>query len=88
MLKINSILLFMVFMRIISGIIELGAALTMYYSNNIRTAVKINALLGMIGPLILMLVTFLGIIELKEELSPVNIVLILTGVSLILIAAT
>jgi len=84
--KIQNILMAMVFMRILSGLIELSAALLMHYFNNVSTAIRINAILGLIGPIILIIVTSLGLIEIREQINYFNLLLIFIGVSLILIA--
>lgn len=63
----------------------MGAAYLMYYFKNINTAVKINAFLGLIGPLILILVSFFGLFELSSKLNIKNLIFITIGVILILI---
>lgn len=84
-MKINNILYVMICLRLVSGLIEMGAAYLMYYFKNINTAIKINAFLGLIGPLVLILVTFMGLIELSSKVNPKNLILIGIGVFLILI---
>ncbi|MFW6278861.1 MAG: DUF2619 domain-containing protein [Bacillota bacterium] len=86
MFKINSVLLAMIIIRIISSIIELTAAFLMYFFDNIETAIRINAILGIVGPVILILVTFLGLIEISHQLSIKKMILIFVGVSLIFLA--
>lgn len=75
----------MIFLRVFSGLMEMGAAYLMYYFKNINTAVKINAFLGLIGPLILILVSFFGLFELSSKLNIKNLIFITIGVILILI---
>ncbi|MFW5998488.1 MAG: DUF2619 domain-containing protein [bacterium] len=81
---ISKILLSMILIRMLSSFIELSAAALMYYFKNVETAIRINAVLGLIGPIILILVTFLGLVELRADLSIKNIILIGLGVSLII----
>lgn len=75
----------MILIRILSSFIELSAAFLMFHFKNVETAIRINAILGLIGPIILIIVTFLGLIELRSELSMKNIILIGLGVSLIIL---
>ena len=82
---LNNILYVMVLLRIISSLIELSAAGLMYYFKSIETAIRINALLGLVGPLILILVSFLGLVGICNQLSLKNIILIGTGVILIIL---
>ncbi len=88
MFKLQNILLAMVFMRILSGLIELSSALLMYHYNDVRIAIRINAILGLVGPIILIIVTTLGLIEIREQINYSNLLLIFIGVFLILIATT
>ncbi|NLW23762.1 MAG: YqhV family protein [Clostridia bacterium] len=80
-----SIVLGMGLLRIISGLIELSAAFLMLYFNRVETAFKINACLALIGPLILISVTSLGLIGLADKVSLRQIIVILCGVALIFI---
>lgn len=82
---IERILFAMISIRIISSIIEMCAAYLMFHFKSITTAIRINAILGLIGPVILMMVTFLGLIGISNQLSLVRIIIIGLGVCLILI---
>ncbi len=82
--KISGILLTMILLRLTSSFIELIAAYLMFYFKKIETAIKINAILGLVGPVVLMLVTFIGLVGLSNQLSIKNILLIAVGVLLIL----
>ena len=76
------IVLGMALLRIISGLIELSAAGLMLYFNKVETAFKINACLAIIGPIIMLTVTSLGLVGLAgKPLS--KLVIILCGVVLI-----
>ncbi|MDI3548041.1 MAG: hypothetical protein PWR10_1693 [Halanaerobiales bacterium] len=85
MFKIENLLYAMIFIRVISSLIELSAAYLMYYFKSIETAIRINAILGLIGPMILILVTFIGLVGISSQLSLKNLILIALGVSLILL---
>ncbi|MFP4660828.1 MAG: DUF2619 domain-containing protein [Halanaerobiales bacterium] len=84
-MKISNLLYVMILLRVLSSMIEMGAACLMFYFKNIETAIRINALLGLFGPLILILVTFIGLVGISTELNIKNLLLIATGVILILI---
>ncbi len=70
-------------LRALSGLIELSAALLMVYFNDVATSLKINALLAIIGPSIMILVTTLGLIGISNQVSPWKMLTILLGVILI-----
>ncbi len=72
-------------LRILSSLIEAAAALTMFYYNDIRIALGINAVLGLVGPVILIGVTATGLYSLADELSAGRILLVLAGVFLIIL---
>ncbi|WP_366923513.1 YqhV family protein [Metallumcola ferriviriculae] len=73
----------MAFMRVFSGCIEISAALLMLYFNRVETAVKINAGLALVGPIILFLVMSLGLLGLAGKLPISKMVYVLLGVALI-----
>lgn len=77
----------MALLRLIAGSIEISGSLLMLKFQRIETAIQINALLGLIGPSIFIMVSALGIIGLAGKLSYAKLILIGTGVLLILIAA-
>ena len=85
MQNISRILLIMISMRLLSSFIEFSAALLMLYLKNIESAIRINAVLGLVGPFILIIVTFLGLIEISDQLNFKNLILICLGVLLILL---
>jgi hypothetical protein len=72
-------------LRILSGSIELLAAFLILYTNQVETALKINALLAMIGPTIMIIVTSLGLIGIAGNISLTKMIIILCGVTLIFI---
>lgn len=75
----------MAVMRIISGVIELTAATLMIRANQVDTALRINALLGFVGPTVLTLVSFIGLAGLAAEISPGRMLLTIAGIFLILL---
>lgn len=82
MLKDNSVLA-MAALRFLSGILELGAALLILRYNRIDTALRINGLLAVIGPTILLLGITVGIAGLTGRLPVGRLLLIYMGVFLI-----
>ncbi|HHX24264.1 MAG: DUF2619 domain-containing protein [Tepidanaerobacteraceae bacterium] len=81
----DPILTSMAIMRVISSLIELTAAFLFLKGKSVQTALRINASLGLIGPLIFMGVSLLGITSLSGKVSFIRLVIILTGVLLVLI---
>lgn len=80
----KKVLMMMISIRILSSMIELTAAYFMHYFNNVKIAIRINAILGFIGPLILITVTFLGLANISYRLPLWKIIMTATGVILIL----
>jgi len=71
--------------RLISGMIEFSAALLMLKLNRVEDAIKVNALLAFIGPVILLTVTGIGLAGLAGKTDPRKMVIIATGVILIFV---
>ncbi len=80
------IVLGMALLRILAGCIELAAAALMLRFNEVEAAFRINALLGLIGPLIFLTVSSLGLVGLAASMSAGSILLVLLGVALIFLA--
>lgn len=83
MSKIWSIALAMGLLRLLSGCIELSAGTLMIYFNKVETALKINAVLALIGPTIMIVVTSLGLLGISGNVSLGKMLFILCGVALI-----
>lgn len=73
----------MALLRMLSGLIELTAALLMLKLGRVESAFKINATLAMIGPTIMILVTTLGLVGLSGKISYQRMAVIFLGVVLI-----
>lgn len=80
-----TIALVMGFIRVLSGTLELCAGLLIMHFNNVETAIKINAVLAVIGPTVLILVTTLGLAGIADKVSLSKMLIILSGVTLIFI---
>lgn len=75
----------MALLRILSGSIELTAAFVMLRFNDVQKALVINSMLALVGPLILISTTTIGLVGLSDKLSPVKFIWIVAGVSCLLI---
>lgn len=75
----------MALLRTISGLIEITAALLILRLHRVETALRINALLGLVGPVIFLLVSVLGLIAVTVKLSPYKIGLVVIGIILVLL---
>lgn len=70
-------------LRFFSSLIEMTAAYLMLKFNRVDTALKINAILALIGPTIMMIVTALGLWGLAGKMAPHKFFIVLAGVVLI-----
>ena len=73
----------MALLRLLAGSIEITAALLMVKFGRVQTAIKINGVLGLIGPIILTLVSSLGIIGLAQQIPLSQLLTVALGVALI-----
>lgn len=76
-------LLGMCLLRVLSGCIEISAAMLMWHLGSIPVALRINGVLGLCGPVVLLAATGLGLSSLACQVPPSRLLLILAGVSLI-----
>jgi hypothetical protein len=74
----------MALLRLISGSIELFAAFLMFKFNSIDKAIIINSSLALIGPIILILTTTIGLLGIVEKVSFTKLIFIFLGVGMIL----
>ena len=77
---LNKIVLSMALLRMLSGSIEICAALMMLRFNQIEKALVINSSLALVGPLILILTTTIGLVGMSDKLSPSKFVWVAAGV--------
>lgn len=75
----------MVILRMISGVIEITAASLMLKFNAVDKALMINAALAVVGPIILITTMSIGLIGVADKLSFSKLMLIGCGVLFILI---
>lgn len=71
-------------LRILSALIELSAAIVMLLLNDVRKALAVNAFLAIVGPTVLITTMSIGLISLADELSLSKLLFIGLGVGLIL----
>ncbi|MEC0243451.1 YqhV family protein [Paenibacillus dokdonensis] len=72
-------------LRVLSGGIEIAAALYMLRLAQVDKALAVNSLLAFVGPTVLILTTSIGLIGLADKLSWGKIAWIFVGVSCLLI---
>lgn len=82
---ISKILLSMGMLRLLSGSIEILAAILILRANQIEKALLINSGLALVGPFILLMTTTIGLVGVAEKLSFSKMVWLLVGVSCIFI---
>ncbi|MNJ50456.1 YqhV family protein [Paenibacillus fonticola] len=71
--------------RIISGSIEIIAALVMFRLGRIDKALAVNAMLAFVGPTVLMVTTMIGLAGIADKLSWNKMIWIGCGISCLLI---
>lgn len=79
----DKIVMAMAAVRLLSATIEFSAAMLMLYFNRVEDAFRINALLALVGPTVLLTVTTLGLVGLAGKVSPQGMACIILGVALI-----
>jgi len=70
--------------RVISGIMEILAALIILRLGKVESALRINAFLGLIGTLVYVIVGVLGIFAIAVKLSPLKVIVLTLGTLLVL----
>ncbi|MDQ0154063.1 YqhV family protein [Robertmurraya andreesenii] len=74
----------MALLRMLSGSIEIFAAFLFLKVNEVEKALIINSSLALIGPIILILTTTIGLFGVAEKVSLTKMLWIICGVGLIL----
>lgn len=72
-------------LRVLSGSIEIFAAILMIKFNQIEKALLVNTGLALVGPFILLLTTTIGLLGMADRLNIWKMVWILAGVTCIFI---
>lgn len=74
----------MALLRMLSGSIEIIVAMLFLKYNNVEKALVLNSSLALVGPIILILTTTIGLVGIAEKISFMKILWIFTGVAFIL----
>lgn len=82
---LNKIVMGMASLRLFSGSVEIIAALIMLRLNQIDKALVVNSSLALVGPLILIATTTLGLVGLSDKLSLDKFIWVLAGVACLMI---
>ena len=82
---LNKFVVSMASLRILSGSIEIIAAFIMLRLNQIDKSLLVNSALAVVGPLILISTTSIGLIGMADKLSFGKFLWVLLGVSCIFI---
>ncbi len=75
----------MALVRVISGLLEISVAVIFLKLGKVQSALRLNTFLGLIGPLVFLVVSALGIAAIAVKLSWPKIILISLGIILVLI---
>ncbi|WJH34300.1 YqhV family protein [Paenibacillus aurantius] len=80
---INKFVMGMASLRLVSGTLEILAALLMLRLNQVDRALLVNSGLAFVGPLVLLATTTIGLVGLADKLSFSKMLYIFAGVGLI-----
>jgi hypothetical protein len=75
-----------VLVRTMSGAAEILAAAYILRKGSLRTALRVNAVLGLVGPTALVLASAIAAAGLRGELGTARLLLVFVGVTLIILA--
>ncbi|WP_332645416.1 YqhV family protein [Lysinibacillus sp. 54212] len=84
--ELHAALLYIVLLRIISGSIDILAATVMYKLNDLEKAFTINSSLAIVGPIIFITTTGIGLAGLSDKVSYAKMICLFSGVVLIMIS--
>lgn len=73
----------MAVVRLLSASVELTAAVLIFRAMTVERALRINSLLGLLGPLIFISVSVLGLIGLSDRVSLSRALVIICGIALV-----
>lgn len=82
---LNKIVLSMASLRLMSGTIEICAALLMLKLNQIDKALIINSSLAFVGPVVLLATTTIGLVGMADKLSPAKFTWVAIGIICLMI---
>ncbi|WP_338016176.1 DUF2619 domain-containing protein [Metasolibacillus meyeri] len=79
-------LLYMIWLRILSGSIDIAAALLMYKLGNLEKAFVVNTSLALVGPIIFIITTGIGLAGMQDKISLSKMLCLFSGILLIFIS--
>lgn len=74
----------MALIRVISGLLEIATAMVIIRLGRVDAALRLNAFLGLIGPVVFILVSALGITAIAVRLSWLKLVILSLGIGLVI----
>ncbi len=83
-MSVDKTVFIMAAIRLVYAGLMLAAGLLMLRYNTVAQALRINGLLGLMGPFILITVSVLGIADMAGKVSISKLLVIITGVILIM----
>jgi hypothetical protein len=81
---IEKSIFWMALLRMFSGSIEIFVALMILKINNVEKALVMNSSLALVGPIILIITTTIGLLGMTERVSVTKLIWIFSGVACIL----
>lgn len=72
-------------LRALSATIEVAAALLLWQMADIKSMIRLNSVLGMVGPLVFIAVSALGIAGAMGDIQWKKLMLVIVGVTLVVI---
>ncbi|MBJ6364249.1 YqhV family protein [Paenibacillus sp. GCM10012307] len=82
---LNKIVLSMATLRLVSGSLEIIAAIIMLRLNQIDKALVVNSSLALVGPIILISTTTIGLVGLSDKLSLDKFIWVLAGITCLMV---
>ncbi|WP_430010629.1 DUF2619 domain-containing protein [Metasolibacillus fluoroglycofenilyticus] len=79
-------LLYMIWLRILSGSVDIFAALIMYKLDNLEKAFIVNTSLALVGPIIFIITTGIGLAGMQDKISLPKMLCLFSGIFLIFIS--
>jgi hypothetical protein len=81
---IEKTIIWMALLRVFSGSLEIFVALLILKFNNVEKALVVNSSLALVGPIILIITTTIGLLGMAEKVSIIKLIWIFGGVACIL----
>lgn len=78
----------MALIRVISGLLEIVVAIIFLKLGKVESALRMNSFLGLVGPLVFIAVSALGIVAVAVKMSWLKLALICLGIVLVLVGTS